>query len=206
MKSYPSIPQCTGQRFFEIEHAHVFDKLDGSNLRAEWSRKAGWYKHGKREGLIDHTNEHLVVAPELFMARLAEPLERLARAQRWQHLVVYYEFWGAKSFAGCHEEGDPKFLTPFDAAADKKDLLDPVTFRRAFEDQVPTPRYLGQTHWTRGYVERVRLGEVEGVTFEGVVAKAGSGHDLVLAKAKTQAWKDRVQTVYGAKAEQIINS
>lgn len=206
MTEYPSIVNATGQTFREIQRAHVFDKLDGSGCRSEYSRKRGWYKHGQRNGALDDSNPHLTVVPALFMERLAEPLERIARAERWQHLIVYYEFWGRLSLAGNHEAGDPKFLSLFDAEPDDRGILPPADFRKCFEGAVLTAAYLGTAHWTRGYIERVRLGEVEGVTFEGVVGKAHEGRQIVRAKAKTQAWKDRVRAVHGANAQKIIES
>lgn len=182
----------------------IFDKLDGSNLRSQWNRKKGWYKHGKRNGLIDDSNPHLTAAPELFMATLAEPLERIARDNRWQELIVFYEFWGAKSIAGLHYEGDPKFLTVFDAVPEKRGFLGPREFRDTFEGKVPTAAYLGTHNFTRGFVDLVRAGELPGVTFEGVVAKAGTRHDIVRGKAKTQAWIDRVIEIHGLEGAQRI--
>jgi len=207
VKDYPSIPHSAGQKLREIPGAHVFDKLDGSSMRSEWSRKQGWYKHGRRHGLLDDSNAHLTVVPKLFEETLALALERVARNMRWKFLVVFYELWGAKSFAGLHEPGDPKFLTLFDAAPDKSGFLSPADFRRAFEGEVSTARYLGHVNWTRGYVESVRKGEIEGITFEGAVAKAGAGHDVVRAKAKTQKWIDRVLEVHGIEnGQRIIES
>lgn len=207
MKDYPSIPRATGTSFREIPGALIFDKLDGSSMRSEWSKKRGWYKHGKRSGLVDDSNPHLVQVPKLFMETLAEPLTHLALAQRWQNLVVFYEFWGEYSFAGLHFDGDEKKLTVFDAAPDKRGILGPQEFRRIFEGKVDTPAYLGTTNFTRGYVERVRQGEIEGITFEGVVAKAGDRHDIIRAKAKTQAWIDKVIELHGEEAgKRIVNS
>jgi hypothetical protein len=200
LKDYPSIAGSAGQKFFEIARAQVFDKLDGSSMRSEWNPKQGWYKHGKRSGLTDDSNPHLTVVPALFMETLAEPLAKIARDARWQSVVVFYEFWGQKSIAGLHFEGDPKFLTLFDAAPHKRGILGPNDFRKTFEDVVPTARYLDTVNWTRGYVDRVRRGDVEGITFEGVVAKSGERHQIVRAKAKTQRWIDRVIEVHGEMA------
>ena len=197
MKDYPSISSAIGQNFREIPRAQVFDKIDGSSMRSEWNRKQGWYKHGKRSGLTDDSNPHLVSAPTLFMETMSETLAKIARDNRYEAVVVFYEFWGKLSIAGLHTEGDPKFLTIFDAAPYKKGILGPTEFRKLFEDEVPTARYLGTVHWTRGYVDLVRKGEVEGITLEGVVAKAGEKHDIVRAKAKTQRWIDRVIEVHG---------
>lgn len=207
MKDYPSIPRATGTKFVEIPNAYIFDKLDGSSCRSEWNVKQGWYKHGRRRGLLDDSNPHLVAVPQLFEEQLAEPLTKIAKDNKLGSVVVFYEFWGAKSVAGQHVEGDPKCLTLFDVAVNKQGFLNAPTFRRLFEDKVPTARFLGLVNWTRGYVERIRKGEVEGITFEGAVAKAGTKHDIIRAKAKTQAWIDRVIEIHGLTAgTKLVNS
>ena len=207
MKDYPSIPYSgIGQKFREIPNAVVTDKADGSSCRSEYGKKQGWYKHGKRNGLLDDSNPHLVVVPELFMNTLAEPLERIARDNKWQAMVAFYEFWGVKSFAGQHEMGDPKFLSLFDVSVDKKGFLSPQEFLKVFEGKVLTTAYLGTFNWTHGFVQRVFNGELQGVTFEGVVGKAGERHGIVRAKAKTRAWIERVRALYGNRAESILNS
>ena len=202
MNPYPSIPRNAPE--FK---AYVFDKLDGSNIRSEWSKKRGWFKHGRRNGLLDSSNSHLEEAlPELFLMTLAEPLAKLATDKRWQHLIVFYEFWGIKSVAGLHQTGDPKFCTLFDAAVDKRGILGPKSFRHHFEGVVPTAKFLGIHNWTPGFIEQVRRGELEDVTFEGVVGKAGEKNKIIRAKAKTQAWKDKVREIHGARAEAILLS
>lgn len=207
MKDYPSIPRSNGQSFEEIPGAYIFDKLDGSSMRSEWNKKQGWYKHGKRHGLIDDSNPHLVQVPALFERTFAEPLAKLARDSRWQTLIVFYEFWGEKSIAGLHYESDPKKLTLFDAVPDKKGFMAPGDFRVSFEDVVQCATFLGIHNFTRGFVDRVRTSEFHGFTFEGVVAKAGSKHKIVRGKAKSQCWVDRVQEVHGLEvAKKILES
>jgi len=211
MKAYPSIPRNVPE--FK---AHVFDKIDGSSIRSEWSKKSGWYKHGRRNGLLDSSNPHLEEAlPELFMLTLAEPLAKLATDKKWKHLIVFYEFWGEQSIAGLHYDGDPKFCTLFDAAIDKRGIIGPKSFRNHFEGIVPTAKFLGIHNWTSGFVERIRLGDLEGIMFEGVVGKAvrrskwgpkSASENIIRAKAKTQAWKDRVREVHGKNSEAILRS
>ena len=206
MKDYPSISSSVGTNFREIHNCYVFNKIDGSSMRSEWSKKRGWYKHGKRKGLVDDSNEHLVVVPDLFMETMATDLERVATNNHWKQLVVFYEFWGVKSIAGLHYEDDPKFLTLFDATADKKGFLGPKEFRKRFEGHVETPKMIEIVNWTRGYVQRVRDGDVD-CAFEGVVGKAGTGHDIIRAKAKTQAWVNKVVEIHGQEAgRKIIHS
>jgi hypothetical protein len=61
--------------------------------------------------------------------------------------------------------------------------------------------------WTRGLVERVRNGQIDGITFEGVVGKAPGKQGPIMAKAKTQAWLDRVAALYSPEeARRIIES
>lgn len=206
MKDYPSIPQSTGSKFFEIPDALIFDKLDGSSLRAEWSKNKGWFKFGRRNGLLDDSNPQLKASLKLFEVTMAEPLEKIIFDQRWSHLIVFYEFWGRQSLGGLHVDEDPKSLTLFDADADKRGIIDPRTFRCIFEDRVATPRFLGRHNFTRGFAAHVRDNDVPGITFEGVVAKAGYGHDIVRAKAKTQQWIDAIKAMHGDKADSIINS
>jgi hypothetical protein len=197
-----------GQAFREIPNAFIFDKLDGTSHRSEWSKKRGWYKHGLRHTRNDENNplSFFASVPELFEIRLAEDLARICRDQRWMNVVVFYEYWGAKSLAGFHVLDDPKFLTVFDVAVDDE-ILDPATFRKAFEDEVPTARFLGRQNWTRGYVDLVRKGEVEGVTSEGVVAKAVVRKEIVRAKAKTQTWIDRILAQHGeAEGTKLVES
>jgi len=206
MKDYPSIPQSIGQKFREMPHAFVFDKLDGSSMRAEWTLKQGWWKFGKRQGLVDDSNQALTEAPGLFLQQMGEPLERVAVEHKWRHLIVFFEFWGDQSFAGRHIDGDVRHLTLFDADRDKKGIISPKEFRELFEGKVDTARFLGNYNWTRGFVERIYQGDLEGITFEGVVGKVGERHKLIRAKAKTQAWLNKVKELYGEDAEKIINS
>lgn len=79
-------------------------------------------------------------------------------------------------------------------------------FLKTFKD-VATAGFLGQANWTRGFVEQVREGQVEGMSLEGVVAKAGEKHKLVMAKAKTQKWVDAILARYGAdEGKKLIES
>jgi hypothetical protein len=196
MKDYPSIPRAMGQAFQEIPNAHVFDKLDGQSMRSEWNRKRGWYKHGMRHTLLDPSTPMVGAVPAMFDAALAEPLARINHDVRWQNVVVYYEFWGQKSLGGIHEAEDPKVLTVFDVLADGE-MLEPVVFRTLFEAQVETARFLGRVNWTRGYIDLVRQGQVEGVTSEGVVAKLSTRRGFLRSKAKTQTWIDRILARHG---------
>ena len=77
MKDYWSIP---GWKGVELGYPCVaFDKPDGSNIRAEWSKKTGFYKYGSRNVLIDKSHPFLGEAIPLFENTLAEKVEKALR-------------------------------------------------------------------------------------------------------------------------------
>jgi hypothetical protein len=206
MKQYPPVPRATGQAFAEFQ-AVVFDKIDGSNLRFLWSPKAGWHRFGTRHRLFDASDPDFGEAIAVFEATLAEPLARIARRERWQELVAYAEFWGPSSFAGVHA-AEPHMLSLIDLDVYKRGLLPPSEYAKMTEG-LPRAEVLGHMRWTRGLVERVRAGDLPGITFEGVVAKGveRGRQGPVMAKAKTQAWIDAVRARYAAAdAARIIDS
>jgi hypothetical protein len=217
MKEYPSVPQSIGTAFRELPNAYVFDKLDGSNLRFEWSKKKGWHKFGTRTRLFDQTDWQFGRAIPLFQKTLAEPLAKIFAKERWDQCIVFAESWGPSSFAGIHhapvtnaplDPDEALRLDLIDVAPYKQGILGPAEFVKLFSD-LPSAKLLGRFNWTRGFVERVWNGEIEGVTCEGVVGKTGHGktHDLVMAKAKTKVWIDKVKARYAPEeAEKIVRS
>lgn len=206
MKPYPSIPRATGQSFQEIPNAYVFDKLDGRNVRVEWTKKAGWHKWGSRHRLFDQTDAEFAPAMPLFEKTYLEPMTQIARDNRWEGVTAFFELWQQNSLGGVWVPEQPFTLTLFDVAPYKACQMGPKEFLRTFKE-VPTAAFLGQTNWTRGFVEQVRDGQVEGMSLEGVVAKAGEKHKLVMAKAKTQKWVDLILARYGeAEGKKLIES
>jgi hypothetical protein len=204
MKSYPSIPRSTGQAFREFD-AYVFDKLDGSNLRFEWSKKQGWHKFGTRHRLFDEKDLDFGTAIPIFKQNLSEVIEKQAKDNRWERVIAFCEFFGENSFSGIHYP-EPKQLKLFDIDVYKKGLLYPKEFLKQFGDLDISVKFLGCHKWNRSFVEKVRINEIEGITFEGAVGKAVDGREIIMAKAKTQAWIDAVKAHYGLEADLILNS
>lgn len=204
MKTYPSIPNSMGQKFREF-NAYLYDKLDGSNLRFEWSKKRGWYKQGTRTRLFDETDSIFGPALNVFEDTLAGGLADIAIINRWQKMIVFAEFWGEHSLGGVHDPADTKNLTLFDVSVDKKGFVSPQEFNSWF-GHLNVAEFLGQYKWTRQLVQDVRDGAFEGVSFEGVVGKAGASPKRIMAKAKTQVWVDSILSRYGEDGQQIVDS
>ena len=110
MKDYWSIQ---GPRNAPHEDCIAFDKLDGQNIRVEWSKKRGWYKFGSRNVLLDENQPYLGQAIELFHAKYGESLiKAILDFKEWKvwgvektGVTVYCELWGPSSFAGWHVDG-----------------------------------------------------------------------------------------------------
>lgn len=189
MKQYPTISK-------QVQNTPIiaFDKLDGSNIRAEWTRKNGFAKFGRRHGLLDHTNPILLRAPELILNTYGEELARIFRAQRWEKAVAFFEFYGPSSFAGLHEEGEQQVVTLIDVDVYKKGMLEPRSFLKLFRDSVPIPDVVHEGKANSDFVRAVQDGTHPGVTFEGVVCKgARIKNRPVMFKVKSRAWLDRLK-------------
>ena len=195
MKPYPSIPGkiLRGTSFY------VFDKLDGSNVRAEWTRKRGLHKFGKRHGLLSSEWDptmHLSKAPGLMLEKYEEDVARIAHKQRWDKATFFFEFFGPSSFAGWHAD-EQHDVVLIDASVHRKGFLPPKDFVRLFED-VHSAELLHHGNFTADIQQAVEQGTLEGMTYEGVVCK-GQRHTKkggslpLMFKRKNLAW---IQALY----------
>jgi len=203
MKSYPSITY-PGKKGVG-KQLHTFAKLDGSNLRFEWTKKKGWHKFGTRRHLFDESFDVYGPAIPLFRERLAEKLERVIHDNRWDKAIVFCEYYGPGSLGGQHEPGASMELTVIDVNPHRKGILSPTDFLKMFGEV--GPHYLGYLKWSTELIEQVRHGELEGATFEGVVGKYMEGKVLKMHKTKTEAWREAILARYGeVRGRKLINS
>lgn len=197
MKAYPSIPShkdidLTDQKFY------LFDKLDGSNIRAEWSAKTGFSKFGSRTQLLTEDQTTLYPSIASFNAKYAEELDRRFRAAKIERAVVFFEWLGPGSFAGSHP-ADPAEMYPvvIDIAVYKKGMMVPEKFLE-FMYGLPTPKLLYHGVVTEKVIAEIRHRLLGGMSFEGVVGKGEkfiqkSGGPLTF-KIKSYAWLDHLKT------------
>jgi hypothetical protein len=103
MKQYPTIPKqlkkCNATKFW------VFDKLDGSNIRAEWSKKRGFYKFGSRKRLLG-TDQGILARAEELIRFYEERFTMRFGEFKIDRAICFFEFWGPSSFAGFHKKDD----------------------------------------------------------------------------------------------------
>jgi len=169
-----------------------FNKLDGSNLRFEWSKKQGWHKFGTRRRLFDHTDPDFGSAIKIFKDTLASGLEDVFRDKLYKNAgryIVFCEFVGPSSFAGWHDPDEPKELVLIDVSVHQRGMVLPRDFVKHF-GHLRSAEVVYQGNFTKEFIQDVRNGEYpvkEGVVVKGV--KGGKGvHGLWMSKVKTKAW------------------
>jgi hypothetical protein len=211
MKSYPSIEKVAPWSP-PNEHLYTFDKVDGSNLRFEWTRKRGWFKYGTRTRLFDKSDVEFGPAIDIFINSLGEALSKVAYDNKYDPFIAFVEYAGPHSFAGLHDPNDVKTTSLIDVSVHKTGILDPRDYLNVIEQGKISSmaRYIGHIKWNNEFLEQVRLGTVEGITFEGAVGKEVHTYKYDkhrMFKAKTEAWLDMVKSRYSwNQAEKIINS
>jgi hypothetical protein len=190
MKSYPTIPSDVRQGM----SVYAFGKIDGSNIRAEWSRKAGFYKFGSRHRLLGTDQDQIPEAEQLIRDGWAESLIEVFKSNGWERAIVFFEFWGDNSFAGLHHD-EPHRVSLIDVNPYKKGILPPKEFLDLFGHLDIAP-LLYHGPCDGDFVESVRKGTLEGMPFEGVVCKAKHPKKTpmpVMFKIKSDAWYKKLK-------------
>lgn len=203
MKAYHSIEKNIQDYIGQFTFG--FNKIDGSNFRAEWNRKLskknestyGFAKFGTRNELINSASPFRE-AIEIFMKKYSAPLDKIFREsilfREDEKISVYAEFFGENSFAGQHVWSEPHDVVIFDMFVYKKDFVKMGTFENLFE-HLGIPKII-----TRGVLDEDMIQNVvenlyelkEGIVFKGVIDKK-----VWMAKVKTQEWLDKVRALYG---------
>jgi len=203
MKSYPSIVGASKAPHLPC---YGFVKYDGSSIRCEWSPKRGWYKFGTRKLMIDETSPYFGQAVTLFRQKYGDALDKLFRKDKLlrnaKEITVFNEWFGAHSFSGQHRDNDPKDIILIDVSVHKRGMLGPKEFIDTF-GHLKVAEVVYQGNLNKELVQQVRDGtfdcnskyDIRTEVPEGLVCKGASGHDLWMAKLKTQAWFEQLRKV-----------
>lgn len=187
MKEYPSITKDVRSDI----NIYAFLKYDGSQIRAEWSQKRGFYKFGSRTRMLGEDDPLLGEAIDLIKNLYEEDLSLIFREQKWDGVVCFFEFFGPQSFAGHHIK-EPHQVILFDVNPFKQGILDPKLFIKFFGHlNIPAVLHYGKCNAT--FIESVRDGSLENLpeNSEGVVCKGKDNKRTpmpVMFKIKNRAW------------------
>lgn len=204
MKAYHSIEK--NYQDYIGQFAFGFNKIDGSNFRAEWNRKLskksrftnGFAKFGTRNEMIKNASNPFCEAIDIFKEYFSESLDKIFIDNKTfrgiDTITVYLEFFGKSSFAGQHSWDEQHYLSLFDVFMYKKDFVKPSDFLDIF-GHLGTPHIVYQGILDESIIKDIVsniYGLPEGVVFKGVIDKK-----VWMTKVKTQQWLDKVRTLYG---------
>lgn len=209
MKSYPTIDYWNKGIFGS--HIFAFDKLDGSNIRAEWNRKHskqgkadGFTKFGTRKQIIDERHGTFGEAVELFFETYAYELNKLFREDKElkpiRRFTVFFEFYSENSFAGWHDPKDKKEICLFDIDQFQKGFMKPKDFLKKV-GHLKIPEVVYEGNYNQSLIENVRNNIYnldEGVVVKGVrLTKRKQGENIWMTKIKTIEWLNKVKNTLG---------
>lgn len=174
--------------------------VHNSLIRAEWTEKSGFYKFGTRTHLLDRSDPTFGEACDLIVDGFSCGLERFFYKRNIERAVFFFEFFGEHSFAGSHVE-EPHQVKLIDVDTYKKGLIEPELFD-LLSDEVPCAQTLFSIKVCREedlqeILRQIEDSTLEGMTFEGVVFKSGSGHKRISFKHKSRAWLNKLAEVCG---------
>jgi len=191
MKSYPSITY----KLMKSINIYAFDKLDGSNIRAEWNTKQGFHKFGTRKRLLDESDEQFGSVITLINGKYEDHIRYVFNKNKIGRAICFFEYWGENSFAGNHED-EPHTATLIDVNPYKKGIMGPNEFLKNF-GYMDIPRLLYHGKVNLSFIDSVRSGKLDGMTFEGVVCKCIHKNQLKMFKIKSIEWISKVKGIYG---------
>jgi hypothetical protein len=179
-----------------------FDKLDGSNLRFEFSQKRGFYKFGTRNMMIDESSQPFGFAIKLFKDKYEESLSRIFKTKEYRNslsFVCFAELLGSRSSFGQHDfESDIFDITLFDINQYKKGFIPPKQFIKDFGD-TGIPRIVYEGNLNKELVQRVKSNEFdlkEGIICKGVTQTKKGNDNLFYCKIKTDKWFEELRSKY----------
>lgn len=202
MKSYPKIDYYNKGLF--NEQVIAFDKLDGSNMRFEWSKKRkSFYKFGTRGVMIDTSNEQFGKAINIFLEKYQESLSKIFtdKYNKVESFVVFGEYLGENSFAGQHLETDVKDVILFDVNQYKKGFISPYEFVDNF-GHLDIPRIIYEGLYTDSFIDDIKNNTynlTEGVITKGVKKTKKEKDEIWMTKVKTNEWLSKVKEKFGDK-------
>ena len=196
MKQYDSIPYFGDNWGLPII---AFDKLDGSNIRCEYSTKRGFYKFGTRNMMIDEASEPFGFAINLFKEKYEKGLTDIFKSKDYRNIlsfVCFAELVGPNSAFGQHEFATDKMdIVLFDISQYKKGFVQPKQFVKDFGD-LGIPKVVYEGNLNKEFVQRVKTNEfglTEGVIAKGVTKTKKGADNIFQCKIKTDDWFVRLR-------------
>lgn len=194
MKTYHHIP-------YYGEHWDIpviaFDKLDGTNIRVEYSHKRGFYKFGTRKTMFDERSKEFGFVVPLFKKTVEKELTEIFKTEKYRNIerfLCYFEVLGEESEFGQHNFEKEFDLVLIDVDRYKKGFVAPREFVRNFSE-CGIPRIIYDGNLSKEFVKSIKENTelAEGVVCKGLI-KTKKGIDQIYhCKIKTDKWLDKLK-------------
>ena len=208
MNEYPSIINSSKA---PRKHCVAFDKLDGSNFRAKWTRKQGFACFGTRTQLIGPETPFWNHMIEVFNAGPADALQDKFKKDKdlrnEREITVYGEYYGPNSFAGRHSDEDVRnnlmVISIFDVLVGHKNarFVGPMDFIKEYQELIKIPDVIYVGNLNEELIKDVRASKYdvkEGVICKGTERTGAFSGGVWTCKIKTQQYLDKLYALYGA--------
>lgn len=181
-----------------------FDKLDGSNIRCEWTRKRGWYKFGTKSVMIDKNSQDFGKTIPLFLEKYNDSIPKvfMDKYKKIDNFVVFCEYVGENSFSGQHNENDIMDINLFDVNQHKRGFITPWEFLDNF-GHLDIPRVIYEGKYTEELIQDIKNNKYnlkEGIIAKGSFKDKNNKEEVWMVKIKTQEWLKKVRNNFGEKA------
>ena len=191
MRKYPQMP--SGMSYGMPIYA--FDKIDGSNVRAEWRKdEEGFCSYGARRHPLKSDSD--LIESVSLMEEFEEDLSEIFLNQGYEKVTCFFEFFGPNSLAGIHTEKDyGNFeVTLFDVWPDDQGITEPDLFLERY-GHLKTPDLLFEGIPGNDFYDSVLDGSLEGMSGQGVVCKGfdQGEENPTMYKVKSKKWLERVK-------------
>lgn len=202
---YPKIHDTTN---CPLRKCVAFEKYDGTNLHWVWNQEKGWTGFGTRrdrfelnpDGIVEFHQAHpgLEDCVDIFNQSI-KVLDRYLLSAKYKpskEIIVFTEYFGAKSFAGQHEKDDPKKLVAIDCLTDFG-WLNPSQFGGDFSFHLPKenfPNIIYGGNYSGRLVEDIRNGKYS--VNEGAIIRSNDFDPKLVdyrAKVKTNAYMEKLK-------------
>ena len=216
MKHYDSIPRIQDDGTLQGETVWGYNKLDGQNFCVTYNvKKDKFGPYGSRTVTVDENSEQFGKTVSYFLNKGYEDILAIKVGQNKgkgqvfngvEEITFFFEWYGDKSFAGKHEEGDEMHLALIDIFLKKKGYIEPKEYEKIFRNtsiEMPELIYTGPLNsdiitriqnndWTQPDAEFPTV--KEGVVFKRSTLMKGQRRPSV--KVKTKWWLEKLHSMY----------
>lgn len=178
----------------------AFDKIDGSNFRAKWTRKKGFNLFGTKTQLIDENTaffgEMVTIFKKTWLDILHEKIKRDFSDER--EVIFFGEYIGEHSFAGFHDKTEPHEIVAIDLLIGHKNkaFLKPRDFIKVIGPCGKIPRIIYEGNLNEQFINKVRQNEFElneGVICRGVSTNGAYRGKVWMCKIKTYDYLNKIK-------------